>query len=169
MRGASTEIRQQLRNQSLDDLLVSAIQTVGGRIFPDDLAVIDMDALTQVVNTWQRTHVSTYGQVLPNTGLIAEGIADGGGLEAGNNEVIEIVGISMANAGGAPVEAEVKLGDLVLYGGAIPPTGTTTSSEIGASGMFPLTLSKGLALKFGVTSGTASDFSAKVAYQYRCK
>tara|TARA_Y100000356_G_C11258322_1_gene291694 strand:+ start:368 stop:868 length:501 start_codon:yes stop_codon:yes gene_type:complete len=160
-----TEIRQQLRNQTFEDLLVTSINTVGDRIYPDDMAVLDMEALTQIVDTWRATHAVTYGNVLPNTGAIAEGISDGGGLEPLNNQVIDVVAVSMANAGGAPVEVQLKLGDLVIFGGAIAPNGTTTSTEIGA--IFPLTISKGLALKFGVTSGTASDFSAKVAYQYR--
>jgi len=164
MRGASTEIRQQLRNQSLNDLLTSSINTVGGRIFPDDLAVIDMDAFNQIIKAWQQTHVATYGQVLPNTGVVATGIASGSGIEPGDNEVIEVIGVEVANAGGAPIEFQVKIGDLVLFGGAAPPNGITTSQEIG---VFPLTLSKGNALKFGVTSGTTSDFSAKVAYNFR--
>lgn len=166
MRGASTEIRQQLRNQSLNDLLTTTIKTVGARIFPDDLAVIDLDALNQVVNSWQSTHVQTYGNVLPNSGAIAEGIDDGGGVSPNDNEVMDVVAISMANSGGAPVTVDVKIGDLVVIGIAVPPTGTT-SSELGA--IFPITLSKGLSLKFTVTSGTAGDFSAKVAYQYRSK
>ena len=164
MRGMGTEIRQQLRNQSLEDLQVGSINTVGDRIFPDDMAILDMEALQQIVSAWRATHSPNYGQILPNTGAIAEGIADGGGLEPGNNEVIDVVGISLANAGGAPVEVNVQIGDLILIGLAVPPTGAS-SSEIGA--IFPLTLSKGLALKFVVTSGTASDFSAKVAYAYR--
>ena len=167
MRGSMTEIRQQLRNQSLEDLLTTSINTVGGRIFPDDLAVIDMDALNQIVNTWRSTHVSAYGQVLPNSGAIAEGIADGGGLSVGDNEVVDVVAISCANAGVAPIEITIGIGDLVIYAGAVPPTGSLTSSEIGA--IFPLTLSKGLNLKFVVTSGTSGDFSAKVAYQYRSR
>jgi hypothetical protein len=162
MRG--TEIRQQLRNQSLETLQVGSINTVGDRIFPDDMAILDMEALQQIVSAWRATHSPNYGQILPNTGAIAEGIADGGGLEPGNNEVIDVVAISLANAGGAPVEVSVRIGDLPLIALAVAPTGAT-SSELGA--IFPLTLSKGLALKFVVTSGTASDFSAKVAYAYR--
>ena len=165
MRGIGTEKRQQLRNQSIENLQVGSINTVGDRIFPDDMAILDMEALQQIVSAWRATHSPNYGQILPNTGAIAEGIADGGGLEPGNNEVIDILGISMANSGGAPVEAQIKLGDLVLFGGAIPPNGTTSSTETTIP--FPLTLSKGVALKFGVTSGTTSDFSAKVAYAYR--
>jgi len=162
MRG--TEIRQQLRNQTLENLLITETNTVGDRIFPDDMAVLDMEALQQIVSAWRATHTATFGQVLPNTGVIAEGIGDGQGVSIGDNEVLEVVAISMANAGGAPINISIQLGDLVLFVGAIPPTGTS-SSELGS--LFPLTLSKGLTLKFIVTGGTGSDFSAKVAYQYR--
>ena len=163
MRG--TEIRQQLRNQSLEDLQTSTINTVGDRIFPDDLAVIDMEALNQIVRTWRSTHSINYGQVLPNTGAIAEGIADGGGVSVGDNEVIELVGISCANGGGVPIGISIRLGDLVLINTIVDPTQGLSTNDLGS--LLPMTLSKGLSLKFVVTSGTADDFSAKVAYQYR--
>ena len=159
-----TEIRQQLRNQSLENLLITSINTVGDRVYPDDMAVLDMEALCQIVSTWRATHTATFGQVLPNTGAIAEGIGDGEGVSVGDNEVLDIVAVSMANAGGAPINISVRLGDLVLIDAAIPPTGTS-SSELGT--LFPMTLSKGLSLKFVVTGGTSADFSAKVAYEYR--
>lgn len=160
-----TEIRQQLRNQSLEELLPSSINTVGDRIFPDDMAILDMEALQQIVQAWRSTHAVAYGQVIPNSGAIAEGIADGSGLEPLDNQVIDVVAVSCANGGATPMEITVGVGDLVIFAGAVPPNGTLTSSEIGA--IFPLTLSKGLALKFNVTSGTGSDFSAKVGYSYR--
>ena len=163
MRG--TEIRQQLRNQSLENLLTSTINTVGDRIFPDDLAVLDLEALNQIVNSWRSTHAITYGQVLPNTGSIAEGIEDGQGISVGDNEVLEVVAISAANAGVAPVTISIRIGDLVLFNGVVDPANGLSSADLGT--VLPMTLSKGLALKFVVTGGTASDFSAKVAYQYR--
>jgi len=162
MRG--TEIRQQLRNQNLESLLITQTNQVGDRIFPDDLAVLDMEALQQIVSAWRATHTATFGQVLPNTGAIAEGIAAGSGISANDNEVLEVVGVSIANGGGAPIEVNLQLGDLILQSLAVPPTGATTS-EFGS--LFPMTLSKGLTLKFVVTSGSSGDFSAKVAYQYR--
>jgi len=162
MRG--TEIRQQLRNQNLESLLITQTNQVGDRIFPDDLAVLDMEALQQIVSAWRATHTATFGQVLPNTGAIAEGIAAGSGISANDNEVLEVVGVSIANGGGAPIEVNLQLGDLILQSLAVPPTGSTTS-EFGS--LFPMTLSKGLTLKFVVTSGSSGDFSAKVAYQYR--
>lgn len=161
-----TEIRQQLRNESLENLLITTLNTVGDRIFPDDLAVLDLEALVQIVNSWRSTHVATYGNVLPNTGVIAEGIADGGGVAPIDNEVMDIVAVDCANAGGNLIEFTMSIGDLAIINTAIPPNGGIASTDLGA--IFPLTLSKGLSLKFTVTNGTASDFSAKVAYQYRC-
>ena len=131
MRG--TEIRQQLRNQSLENLLTSTINTVGDRIFPDDLAVIDMEALNQIVRSWRSTHSINYGQVLPNTGAEVTR-EDGQGIGANNNEVIEIVAVSLANAGGAPVEVQISIGDTILVKTAVAPTGTT-STELGS--IFP--------------------------------
>jgi hypothetical protein len=163
MRG--TEIRQQLRNQSLQNLLTSTIKTVGERIFPDDMAVLDLEALNQIVNSWRSTHSVNYGQVLPNTGALLEGMENGDGITAGDNEVMEIIGISCANAGGVPIGVDIQLGDLILLHGIVDPINGITSNDVGA--LLPLTISKGLTLKFVVTSGTASDFSAKVAYAYR--
>lgn len=163
MRG--TEIRQQLRNQSLENLLIPTLNTVGDRIFPDDLAVLDLEALNQIVNSWRSTHAATYGNVLPNTGVIAEGIEDGQGISAGDNEVLEIVAISAANAGGAPINISVRIGDVVLFNGIVDPTNGLTSGDLGS--VLPITLSKPLSLKFVVTGGTSADFSAKVAYEYR--
>ena len=97
MRG--TEIRQQLRNESLENLLITTLNTVGDRIFPDDLAVLDLEALVQIVDSWRSTHVATYGNVLPNTGFIAEGIVDGSGVAPVDNEVMDIVAVDCANAG----------------------------------------------------------------------
>jgi len=163
MRG--TEIRQQLRNQTLESLLVTQTNQVGDRIFPDDMAVLDMEALQQIVSAWRATHTATFGQVLPNTGVIREGIEDGQGIAVADNEVLEVVALSAANAGGAPVTISIRIGDVILINSIVDPINGLTSADLGA--LLPITLSKGLSLKFVVTVGTAADFKAKVAYQYR--
>ncbi len=161
-----TRIREQLRNQNLEDLLVNAIQQVGKPTYPDAQGVMDLKALNQIVTSWRSVHAPSYGNVQPNSGVLLESIADGSGLEPTNNQVIDVIAISCANAGaGAPIEFELRLGDLPVFGMAIAPSGTVKSSDFGA--IFPLTLSKGNALKFVVTSGTSGDFSAKIAYNQR--
>ncbi len=163
MRG--TEIRQQLRNQSLESLLITQTNQVGDRIFPDDLAVLDMEALEQIVSAWRATHTATFGQVLPNTGATTGGLESGDGVSAGDNEVMEIIGISCDNAGGVPIEVKIQLNNLVLINAVVDPINGLTTNDLGS--LLPMTISKGLTLKFVVTSGTSSDFSAQVAYTYR--
>lgn len=160
-----TEIRQQLRNQKLEDLLPASLNTVGDRIFPDDMAILDMEALTQIVQAWRATHAVAYGQIIPNTATVLEGISDGGGFEPLDNQTADVLAISCSNSGVAPVEITIGLGDCIVWAGAVPPAGVLTASEIGA--IFPFTLTNGVGLKFTVTSGTPSDFEAKVAYAYR--
>jgi len=159
-----SKIREQLRNPNLEELLVGAIQQVGKPSFPDKSGVMDLNALINIVDSWRSVHAIGYGNVLPNSGVLAENIADGGGLEPQDNEVYDVLAVSYSNGGGAPVEVSMRLGDLAIVNLAVPPTGTT-SSELGA--LFPITLSKGNALKFVVTSGTSSDFTAKIAYNKR--
>jgi len=163
MRG--TEIRQQLRNQTLESLLITQTNQVGDRIFPDDMAALDMEALQQIDSAWRATHTVNFGQVLPNTGVIREGIEDGQGIAVADNEVLEVVALSAANAGGAPVTISIRIGDVILINSIVDPINGLTTSDLGA--LFPITLSKGLSLKFVVIGGNASDFTAKVAYQYR--
>lgn len=106
-------------------------------------------------------HMAMFCQILVRRG----GIADGGGVAPDDNQVMVVEAVSVANAGGgAPIEFELRIGDLPIFGQAIPPSSTVKSSEFGA--IFPLTLSKGHALKLVVTSGTSSDFSGKVAYSF---
>ena len=123
----------------IDGTLEADAITVGGTALNTVIAGVTVTNATNAVNS---THVS---------------VAD--------NEVLEIVGISCANAGGAPITISIRLGDLVLINGVVDPTNGLTSSDLGS--LLPMTLSKGLSLKFVVTSGTSGDFSAKVAYQYR--
>ena len=84
--------------------------------------------------------------MLPNTGAEVTR-EDGQGIGANDNEVIDIVAVSLANAGGAPVEVQISIGDAILVKTAVAPTGTT-STELGS--IFPLTLSSSLQLKFTV-------------------
>jgi hypothetical protein len=162
-----SRVREQLRNQDLDTVIIDAFKQVGGVVFPDKAGVMDLNALISIVDSWRSVHVATFGNILPNSGVLAENIADGGGLEPQDNEVIHIQGISFANGGGAPVEVQMRIGDLPMIALAVPPNGVSTSSEIMPARQ--LILSKGNALKFVVTSGTASDFSAKIAYNYSSK
>lgn len=152
-----------MKSQSLDQVLPSAFKQVGGVVFPDTSAVINMNDLAQIVNTYRAVHAPSYGASIPNTGVTAEGIENGGGLEPSDNEAYQVLAISVANGGGvAPLEFDITIGDVLVVAGAIPPAGQVGVNELPA--IFPFTIVKGNPIKFSVTSGTTSDFSAKIAY-----
>lgn len=155
-------IRNQLKSQDLDTVIPSAFKQVGGVVYPDRSAIVALNDLFQIVNAYRSVHAVTYGNAIPNTGQVAEGIEDGQGLAATDNQVIQVNSISVTNAGLGALEVTISIGDCQLFAGAIPPSASIGKSDL--QGIFPITIVKGAALKFVVTSGTASDFSAKVAY-----
>lgn len=158
-----SEIRNQLKSQSLDQVLPSAFKQVGGVVFPDASATINLNDLFQIVNSYRAVHAPSYGHSIPNTGLVAEGIEHGGGLDASDNEAYKILAIEVSNGGGgAPIEFTMTIGGVLVAVGAIPPAQSVGTNELPA--IFPFTIVKGNAIKFNVVSGTASDFSAKIAY-----
>jgi hypothetical protein len=161
-------IRNQLKSQSLDTVIPSAFKQVGGVVFPDTSAVMNLNDLTQIVNSYRSVHAIAYGSPIPNTGTVKTGIENGEGLEPLDNEAYNVLAISATNGGGAaPLEVEITISDVKMYAGAIPPNQTIGLGDLPA--IFPFTLVKGNALKFTVTSGTATDLTAKVAYNKTCQ
>ena len=158
-----SDIRNQLKSQSLDQVLPSAFKQVGGVVFPDNSAVMNLNDLAQIVDSYRSVHAVAYGSPIPNTGAVKTGIENGEGLEPLDNEAYNILAISATNGGGAaPLEIEITISDVKVYAGALAPNQTIGLGDLPA--VFPLTLVKGNALKFVVTSGTATDLTAKVAY-----
>lgn len=154
-------VRDNLKTLDFSQVLASQITSASKVIRLSLEAIPDAQDLNNIIDAWRSVHAPGYGNTIPNTGVQVTGIEDAGGLEPGDNEVYQVLAISLANAGGAPVEVDVKIGDVKLIGLAVPP-GTIGSDQLGA--IFPLILSKGNALKFSVTSGTATDFTASLQY-----
>jgi len=154
-------VRDNLKTLNASEVLASQITNAAKVIRLSLEAIPDQVDANAIVEFYRSVHAPTYGNTIPNTGVQATGIENGEGLEPSDNEVFQVLAINLANSGGAPVEVSVRIGDVTLIALAVPPTGTT-SNELGA--IFPILLSKGNALKFVVTSGTATDFSASIAY-----
>jgi hypothetical protein len=155
-------VRDNLKTLTVDDVSTTQIFDASKVIFLSKEALPDAQNNIDVVEFYRSVHAITYGNTIPNTGVQVEGLSDGDGIEPTLNECISILAVSLGNTGGAPIEVSVKLGDLPLIVTAVAPGGTTTSSELGA--IFPISLSKGNALKFEVVTGTGSDLNAIVQY-----
>ena len=154
-----SEIRNQLKSQSIQAVVPSTFESVGGRIFPDEPSVDDQKILSQIVKTWQAAHSPTYGSPIGQSSQTFTGTGAGGEAEvevvtASKSQVYRIQGIALANAGGAaPVVCKVLIGDCPLVFDLTGAPSTTTP--------FPLTqpvfVDLNSPLKFAVLSGTASD------------
>jgi hypothetical protein len=155
-------VRDNLKTLSASEVLASQITAASKVIRLSLEAIPDQLSANNIVEFYRSVHAPIYGATIPDTGLTASGIENGQGLEPGNNECFQVLAIQVTNGGGAPLEVSVTIGDVKFYAAAIPPNTTIGVGDLPA--IFPFILSKGNALKFTVTSGTASDLVASVAY-----
>ena len=165
-----SEISNQLKSQTLGDVVQPSFRTVGSRVFPDLNASNDILDLVKIVDSWRSTHAQTYGNVLPNSG---QGLSFDGSqdiiLSANDNEAIKITGFSLQNAGLGSIGYELSFGDGASFS-ALISLGTLSSGEKVANvDLVPLELSKGYDLRLTVTSGTAIDLIGNISYVFTCQ
>ena len=152
------EIRNQFKNQSLATLVASSIQIVGGRVFPDQPAITDLESFKAVVQSWQGVHVPTYGQPIPASGA-AEALTGAGVLcEATGNVVKRVHAIVLKNSGdSAPIVTGVTQGGVSLIalpdGGVVVPSGSLVIAG-------PFFVDVNTPISVTVTSGTAGELSS---------
>ena len=155
-------VRDNLKTLDFSSVLASQITEASKVIRLSLEAIPDAQDLNNIIDAWRSVHAPAYGNTIPNTGVQVEGLADGDGIEPGDNEVFQILGVALQNVGADLIEVQVQIGDLPLVKTPVDAGTVVTSSELGS--LFPLELSKGNALKFSVTAGTGGDLDAIVQY-----
>lgn len=159
-----TEVRNQFKSQDLATLEASSINTVGGRIFPDNAAVPNLRALIEVVDSWRATHAVAYGGPIGGTDAVETHQMQTDSVEAiftpTGKQLARVIAVQVANGGGAPMTANL------LVGGVVVVTALTINPN--ESGGFeidqPLICGPSTPLQVHLTSGSASDAVAKAAY-----
>lgn len=156
-----SEVANQLKSQTLDEVISTSFNTVGGRVFPDLNASLDILDLVKIVDSWRATHAQTYGNPIPDAAVsysVSPSSTDTPVdlCAPANNEVIRINGISFRNGGAGPVEYALRLGDVLLETGAVGPSSDAPTTTLYQT----LILSKGQTLTITATSGTATDLTA---------
>lgn len=56
-----SELRNQLKNQNLDTVEPKSFKQVGGSVFPDNKAKLDLDSLRDIITGFQAVHLPSYG------------------------------------------------------------------------------------------------------------
>ena len=117
--------------------------------------------MVKIVDSWRATHAQTYGNPIPDTGAsysVSPSATDTPSdlVAAANNEVIHINGISLRNGGAGLIGFQIRLGDVLLSTGQVPPGEDLAVQDIYQQ----LIISKGQTLTITATSGTATDLTA---------
>ena len=157
-------IQNQLKSQSLEAVDPSAFKQVGGVIFPDSTANMDMARLASIVEAFQAVHSPNFGQPVPQTGDNPSVVGSENLLVLTGNQVSLVQFISITNSGGAPVEVSIQLGGTTILSVSVGPTSTEANTNLGA-----FYVDSKLSLAVAVDSGTASGVTTTAVTMRVCQ
>lgn len=158
------ELRNQLKSQDLSNLLASSVANVGGSVFPDKPATIDLEVFTSIIDAWQRVHVPSYGT--PIAGSFNSVSVDGSEtiLTPSTNQVARVQAISLENLGIAPITVNLFLGTTTIAVGITVGPGAIETVQSQVPALFPLFCDKSSPLSVLVTGGVGVDLTTQAIY-----
>ena len=151
-----SELQNQLKNQTLNELLPSSLKEVGGVVFPDERADMNLNTFDSIVDHWQSVHVPSYGQPIAGT-VETKQITGTESFFANSNEVYKLQGFTFENSGG--VEAIVfnfKVGLFPVLANTTLNASASTTPTI----LPNLFFDKANPLSFEILSGSGGDLVA---------
>lgn len=91
------EVRNQLKSQNLSTVAPTAFGEVGGRVFPDNPSIEDINALIQIVKGWRAVHLPSLGSPISKSCVITSQNGDGTMLSPSGNEIYHVQNIAFQN------------------------------------------------------------------------
>mgnify|MGYP003137269551 CR=1 FL=1 len=148
------------QNTNLSGFTVAQIKQYGELLSLEPKNIGNIKDLAQYHQVYLAQHAPTFGNAIPVTSKIAQKTATDDNnqvlLTATGQEVYEVQAITITHAGGSPAEVEILVGTFVLLKSAANPSGDTVFTL-----PYKFTIDANLDLGFKVTSGTATDITAK--------
>ena len=168
------QLRNILKNINFGTLTASQLSQVGGGVFADINAKVDMSNLTEITNAWRAVTNPSYGQFIPQSGTIVNtsfGDSATPLISPSGNEVIAASRISILNGnlGGGDVTVTLTMNASSDPFVSVPVTIGTAAVAAGATAVFdiqyPLEVDSNNILSIVATAGnmTAAVYSYKVA------
>jgi len=152
--------QQYFQNTNLGSFTVAQINAYGELLALEPKNIGNISDLVKYLQVYQAQHAPIMGQAIPVTSEIKSKTATDDNLQtlvsASNQEIYNIQGITVTHAGGSPAEVEILVNDFVLLKSAANPSGDTVFTL-----PYTITIDSNLDLNFKVTSGTATDITAK--------
>ena len=155
-----SETQTYFQNITLSGFTVDQIKKYGELLSLEAKNIGNIQDLNRYHGVYVAQHAPTYGQAIPVTSEIVQKTATDDNtqtlLSASNQEIYQIQAITVTHAGAAPAEVEILVNDFVFLKSAANPTGDTVFTL-----PYTITIDSALDLNFKVTSGTATDITAK--------
>jgi hypothetical protein len=148
------QIQNLLKTQSLEAVAPSAFKQVGGVMFPDATANIDMARLVSIVSAFQSVTSPNYGQPIPQTSKVVSCTGSETLLSNTGNTTSLIQAISCDNGGGVPITCDIKVNAVIIHQLVVNPTASAFATPL-----TPFYIDSNSPLTVAVTSGTASDLT----------
>lgn len=151
------EVRNQLKSQNLSTVSPTAFGEVGGRVFPDNPSIQDINALIQIVRGWRSVHLPSYGSPIARSSAITTQNGDGSILSPSSNEVFNVQSLAFSN---------VDVGAQVIVAQIISPLGVACPININpdpAAGSSALTIGPGETLAVTIDLILDSNHSLFIA------
>ena len=168
------EVRNQLKSQNLSTVSPTSFGEVGGRVFPDNPSIADVNDLIQIVKGWRAVHLPSLGSPISKSATITSQTGDGDILQPTNAQIMRVQTVAFSNIDVAPQVIVAQIID-VSTGTACPlnlnpdPAAGTNALTIPAGETFSvnvdLTLDSNHKLFLAVTSGDPASCEM-VAYSY---
>ena len=168
------ELRNQLKSQNLSTVSPTAFGEVGGRVFPDNPSIADVNDLIQIVKGWRAVHLPSLGSPISKSATITSQTGNGDILQPTNAQVMRVQTVAFSNIDVTPQDIVGQIID-VSTGTACPlnlnpdpasgtntltlPAGETLSVNV------DLILDSNHKLFFAVTNGDPASCEM-VAYSY---
>jgi len=148
-----------VQGQSISTITPQQILAAGEPIFLDIKTTTDINSINSLIQAYARVHAPTYGQPIPNSGLISTLVGDGSLLTPTQNQVRRVYTVSVTNTGGgAPITAQLSIGGVLVGEATVAPgqfATYTLPSIFSSTYLLPLTMA--------ATSGTSGDLTTSCA------
>lgn len=109
-----SQLRNQLKDITFDNITAANIQTVGGRVYADQASASNVDDLVNVQSGWAAVHSPTFGQSIPGTGeWVQATVADTPAslVDPSGNEVYEVSMVGVHNETLGSLTVTITLSD----------------------------------------------------------
>jgi len=150
-----SELQNQLKNQSLDELLPSSLKEVAGVVFPDERADMDLNTFASIVDHWRSVHVPSYGQPIAGT-VETKQITGAEGFFPASNEVYKLQGFTFENTSPQSVVFNFKVGSFPILANTTVAGNASSTPTLLPSLFFD----KASPLSFEILSGLGSSLEA---------